>query len=342
MLNIDKIDTACNYSKLKYSEMENHFDSNKIGEIDPKDKFIIMYDMSYILSFLDSISNIDKKSNITDSEYETKIIMRLVYGILNSVAHYRHYTTSKLKRKSVIILYSSDPSYYIRYDNTFKKINKILNLFRKTIFIERLEDETKFIYQHMTYFTAMNIMSLNNSVGIRCRIIYVGNNPLAMQLLRIDRDMTHIKHKYIDCGPDIFFNLIGLHDKTDNLYKNIDLITPVLSLFGFNNGYPKLDSIKGKRISKLYSILADNCKDFVDKDDYQTIVTGMGLDQKDINLFGLRLKSLDVDYHNKTFALSKTLLKIWGSKIQSNAIHSFNDFFKFEDDMNLNVQWLLG
>lgn len=343
MLTIDKIDTACNFSKLKYSELDEFIENGKMGEIDHNDKFIILYDMSYVLSFLDNICNIDK-SGFSDSDQDIKIIMRLVYGILNSVAHYRHYVTSKLKLRSVVILYSSDPSYYAKYDNTFKKINKILNLFRKTIFIERLEDETKFIYQHMAYFTTMNIVSMNQAAGKRCRVMYVGNNTLAMQLLRIDRDMLHIKHNYVDCGSDIFFKPMGLNNvnQLESHYKNIDLITSVLALFGFGYGYPKLDSIKGKRVSKIYDVIVNNCKEFVDKDNYQNIISGLEIKSNDIELFGLRLRSLDVDFHNKTFALSKTLLKIWSSKIQSNAIHSFNDFFKFDDDMILNVQWLMG
>lgn len=343
MLNIDKIDIACNYSKLQYSEMEKFFDSRKCGEITPKDKFIIIYDISYMLNLLESICKLDNNENFRDKDADFDLIMRMVYGILNSVAHYRHFISSRLKRSSVIILYSSNENHYVRYDETFKKINKILNLFKKTIFIERLDDKTKFIYQHIAYFSAMNISYINNSIKKRCRIMYIGSNLLAMQMLRIDRNMIHIKHNHIECGPAIFFGKMIDDKKHGNLtisYKDIDLIPIFLSLFGFRNGYPKLESIKNRKQSIIYDLITKNCSDSIDKDDYKSIVSGLNLSNKDIDLFGMRLRSLDVDFHNKTYALSKSLLKIWNSKIESKSVYDFNNFFEF-DDLTLNVSWLL-
>ena len=345
MLNIEKIDIACNYSKLKYSVIDYFMNTNKTGTIGPNEKVIVMYDMAYTLSFMEGISGLSKESGYSDKLEDEKTIIRLVYGILNSIAHYRYYITSKIKRNSVVILYSSESSYYIRYERTFTMINKILNLFRKTIFIERLEDEIKFIYQHVAYFTAMNIVSLNLSAGDRrCRIMYIGNNELALQMLRIDRDMISIKHGYIDCGTDIAFKSESLHlDEVSLAFdgKNVDLIIPMLSIFGFKHGYPKLESVKHKKNLSIYSVICNNCKSSVDKDNPSSIVTGLNLTKSDEELFGFRLKTLDVDFHNKTFILSKTLLKIWSSKIQTGSLHSFNDFFEF-DDMRLNVQWLMG
>ena len=345
MLENSKIDIACNYSKLPYSEMDKFISSGKTGAIDVKDKFIIVYDMSYTLSLLENICGISKESGFVDSDLDDLIITRLVYGILNAAAHYRHYVTSKIKRGTVLVIYSSDSSFYVKYEKTFAKINKILNMFKKTIFIERLEDETKFIYQHIAYFTTMNISSLNiASSDRRCRIVYIGNNPLATQMLRVDRDMISIKHGYIDCGSDIAYksDLIMLDDVALAFdRKNVDLITSLLAIFGFKHGYPKLDSIKRKKTSILYDIIYKNCINGVDKDDYQSIIEGLDLSSEDVKLFNLRLKSLDIDFHNKTFVLSKTLLKIWGSKIETKSIHSFNDFYEF-DDMRLSTQWLMG
>lgn len=345
MITSEKVDIACNYSKLQYSTIDTFMFTNKLGTIDVKDKFIIMYDMSYTLSLLENICGISKESGFTDADLDENVIMRLTYGMLNTVAHYRHYVTTKIKRGNVVVLYSSDPQMYVKYNRTFTKMSKILNLFKKTIFIERLEDETKFIYQHIAYFTAMNISSLNISSGDRrCRIVYVGNNPLAAQMLRIDRDMISIKHGHIDCGSDIIFksDIIHLDDITLTFdKKNTDLITSILSVFGFKHGYPRLESIKKKKTVNLYNIIYTNCINGTDKDNCDSIINGLDLSDSDKELFKLRLRNLDVDFHNKTYSLSKTLLKIWSSKIDTKAIHSFNDFFEF-DDMKLNIQWLMG
>ena len=346
MSNIESknIDISCNYAKIKFSLLDSYINSDEcINKITHLDKFIILFDMSYILSTLESICDSNKdNSDFTDVNLDESKIMRLVYGILNSVAHYRHYISDKLSCKSVIILYASNAKYYISFDKTFKKISKILNLFKKTIFIEKIENESKFLYSHVAYFTAMNILSLNNAINKKCRIMYIGNNALSFQLLRIDRDMFHIKHNYIESGSNIFFkDFIGKTNTIENTFINIDLVTSLLCILGFSGGFPKLDSMKHKRISIIYSIISNNCLDIVDKDNYSSIVKGLNLSNNDLSLFGLRLKLLDVDFHNKLYSLSKTLFNIFNSKIETKSIHSFNDFFKF-NDLILNVQWLMG
>ena len=343
MITSEKIDIACNYTKLQYGVMDAFIATGKLGPIDIKDKLIIMYDMSYTLSLLERISDITDGVGFNDAnDMDLELKMRLVYGILNSVAHYRHYVTSKMQKSSVIILYSSDSSYYIKYSDSFSLINRILNMFRKTIFIERLEDETKFIYQHIAYFSAMNVSSLNLSNNKRCRIMYIGNNPLAYQLLRIDRDMINIKHGYIDCGTDIAFKSDIINIDEDIIgRRNIDLITSMLAIFGFKHGYPRLDSIKRKKHVNIYDIIYGNCIGGIDKDNSQSIICSIEMSESDKQLFDLRLRTLDVDFQNKLFSLSKTLLKIWSSKIDTKAMHSLNDYMKF-DDLNLNINWLYG
>ena len=340
MTNSDNINIICNYSKFKYSNFDEFITSNPIGDILPTDKFIIVYDLTYILSMFKRICNIDN-----DATLDEETITHLSIGILNILAHYRHYISTKIKCGSVIIVYSSDESFYTDFDKIFTFIRKILNLFKKTIFIEKLDKESKYIYQHICYFTCMNIASTNNAINKRCRIVYIGNNILSMQMLRIDRDMIHVKHNYIGAGPDIFFKDICSNEGKNMMeiivHKNIDLITSVLSLIGFKNGYPKLESIKNKKVSRLYDIMVHNCENGVDKDNFISIIQGLPLSIKDVELFSLRLKILDVDFHNQTYKLSKTLLKIWSSKIHTNSIHSINDFTKF-NDIELSVQWLDG
>lgn len=345
MITKDKIDVACGFTRLKFEIFDHYLKSNSHLDTVGIDKYVIVYDISYTLSFLENICKLNKDSGVTDSDLEKDILRYLTYGILNTAAHYRHYVTSKLKRKSVVILYSSDPVYYTKYNIIFESINKILNLFPKTIFIEHLEnDNVKFIYQHIAYFTAMNIFSMNSKINKNCKLIYIGNCGLSFQMLRIDRNMFHIKHNYIDCGPETYFKTI-FSEKDSNiidliLYRNIDLISTCLSLYGFKNGFTKLESIKHKNAYKLFEIITENCLEFVDKENPINIIKGLNLSKEDEQLFELRLKLIDVDYLNKMYALSKTLLNIWSSKIKSNSVHSFNDFFK-SDDTELKVQWLL-
>ena len=346
MVTSEKIDIACNYSKLQYSKMDELIKSEKMGEIAATDKFIIMYDMSYAINLLESICGFSKESGHSDSDFDNLIVVRLAYGMLNSVAHYRHYITSRVCRGSVLVVYSSDPELYTRYAKTFSMMTSILNLFRKTIFIEKMDQPSKFMYQHIAYFTAMNISTLNlNSGDKRCRVMYIGSNPLAFQMLRIDRDMIHIKHNHVECGTDIFFNNPDIlkipHTGVGLNPHSIDLITTVLSTMGFRNGFPRLTSFKGKKTSNIYNVMLMNNRNYVDKDNPSEILKGISVTQSDIDLLGLRLKSIDVDYQNNTYALSKQLLKIWSSKVHSKSLHSFNDIFEF-DDLTLNIQWLIG
>jgi len=341
MLENEKIDLSCNYSKLQFAKLTEFFE-NELDESYKKDKYIVMLDIAYILRFMESIHNIDEHSNFKDSELDNLTITRIVYGILNTAAHYRHFINDKVGCKSVLIIYSSDSTIYDRYSITCSKVCSIVNLFKKTIFIEKLDNEMKYLYQHVAYFTATNIASMNAKIGKRCRIMYIGNNMLAMQMLRIDRDMIHVKHDYINHGPDIFFGSSGLKlDTVIDNYKDLDLISVLLCILGFKHGFPKLESLKHVRSTKIYNILIQNTMEFTDKNDIPSLVDGIKINQKDIDLLGIRLKVIDVDYMNRLYVLSKDLMKIWESKIDTKAVHSFNDFFVFED-LLLNVNWLMG
>jgi len=343
MINKENIDISCNFTRLQYKLIDDFIASGKIGKVEVTDKFIIMFDMSYLLSMLEHVSKIEITSGFNDSELDNDIIMMLVYGILNSLGHYRNYIQTKLRLRTVVIVYSSDPEYYVKYSKTFGIVNKILNLFKKTIFIERMKDETKYLYQHMAYFTAMNVSNSNGLNNKRCRILYVGNNQLSSQLLRIDRDTINVKYKHIDSGLDIYFkeNISESTDKLSVNNRSVDLITSMISILGFKHGFAKLKSVKNKRFESIYSTIFKNCMEFVDKDDYTTIVNDLNFSLQDTELFGSRLKSIDVDFHNKTYSLSKTLLKIWSSKLDTKSIHSFNDFVEY-DGIKLNVNWLMG
>lgn len=336
MINKENIEISCFQSRLKYSELDNLFQSGKVGEVSISDKFIIVYDISYVLSTFKRICSIED-----DSSMDEESVVRLTYNILNSIAHYRHYITSKIRRTSIVIVYSSDETIYDDFSRICVLLQKILNLFGKTIFIEKIDNKSKHIYQHLCYFTCMNISSINNSIHKRCRVVYIGNNELSMQMLRIDRDMIHVKHNYVDCGTDIFFKSIITENNNDISYVNTDTIAVLLSLFGFKHGFPRLESLKNKKMSTIYKIIAINCKEFVDKDNPDSIITNIQLNDKDKELFKLRLKLIDVDFQNNVFVLSKSLLKVWSSKINTNSIHSFNDYNKYKD-IELQFNWLNG
>lgn len=339
MFEKDKIGIACNTTRLSYTKIHDVLNETTIDV--RKDKFIIMYDMAYCLSLLENISNVSKDDTYNDSILKEDIITHICYGILNSIAHYRHYITDKLRCSSTIILYSSDPTYYDKFSITFSKIYKILNMFKKTIFIEKLENNVKFIYQHVAYFTAMNIRSNNESSNKISKIIYIGNNMLASQMLRIDRDMIHIKHNHINSGLDIFYNsdVIDIDSgMIDN--RSVDLITILLSLLGFKHGYPKLDSLKKRKVASIYDTVYMNTADNIDKDDTDSVVNGLGMTNSDIDLYRTRLRTIDVDYHNKLYSMSKTLLKVWSSKLESKIVYNFNEIFD-NDDIRLSVNWLI-
>jgi len=342
-MKIENIDIGCNSAKMQYSKLNEFFASKNLIN-NPQNKYVYLIDISYMISIIERIANISPDSGFTDTDLDDKTITALVYGILNVAGHYRHHSSTSLKCASVLIMYASNGSHYVKYQKTFALIGRLLNLFRKTIFVERLEDETKFIYQNVAYFTAMNIFSLNSESKRTNRIVYIGNNTMMFQLLRIDPEMINIKHGHITGGTDVFFNSDYLKVEKDDVFissRNVGLISSMLSLLGFHNGFPRLESLKRKQSSIVYSKIFENCREIVDKDNFESIVEGFGLSDSDVQLFGIRLKQVDPDFQNKTFSLGKTLLKIWSSKLHTNAIHSYNDFSKY-DDLTLNTFWLMG
>ena len=340
MIKIDKkyIDIACYQTRLCYTDLNYCINNNNIKNLTLNDKFIIIYDMSYVLSIFKRLASIEN-----DSELDKDSITYIVYGILNSVAHYRHYITRNLHCKSVVIIYSSNEIYYNDFSKIMELIQKILNLFHKTIFIEKLDKEQKFLYQHLCYFTCMNITISNSTVNKKCRIIYIGNNNLSLQLLRIDRDAIFIKHKFIDFGINVFYNFINNNKNIIISHHITDLISVMLSILGFKHGFPKLNFMKRMMNIKIYNTIVENCKniDIIDKDNYLELIKGLPLSDSEKNIFGLRLKMLDADFQNKTFILSKSLFKIWTNKIHSKSIYSLNDIIN-NNDIELQVNWLNG
>lgn len=331
----ENIDISVFQTRLKYELITNCLDS--IESITPNDKFLLVYDISYPLSILKRLSSIE-----SDSDLDNDTVIRISYSILNSLAHYRHYFTTKMHCSTVIIAYSSDESIYNDFEKVTKLIRKILNLFKKTIFIEKLDENIKFIYQHICYFTCMNVFISNGISKRKCRIVYIGNNQLFLQMLRIDREMIHIKHNSIDHGINLFNNYLynDSNEKDLEIMFNSDLIAIILSVFGFKNGYPKLDSIKHKKVANIYKQIITNCKESesIDKDNCKYLFNNIKINDKEFELIILRLKSLDVDFQNKLFTLSKSLLKIWTSKLHTTSVQSINDYIR--SDVELNYEWL--
>jgi len=343
MIDKDKINIACNFTCLKYEKLVNFFNSGEIS-VDKNNKFLIFFDISYLLSVLENISKVDADTGFTDSNLDKYDLVKLIYGIINSAAHYRHFVSSKLRCSSVLIIYSSEDYYYQRYPEVFKYISKILNLFKKTIVIEKLEnDSIKLIYQHIAYFTAMNISLMNNKINKKCRIMYIGNNELAAQMLRVDKQMIHIKHDYITSGLDVFFYKYITPEEASSaelfMFMSPNIVTTLLSLLGFKSGFDRLQSLKNKNSLKIIKTIIDNSKDEIDKDNINMILRNIKLSEEDIELFRLRLRLIDVDFLNNLYTLSKKLINIWSSKLETNKIHSFNDFVEFKD-LTLNIQWL--
>jgi len=329
-----------NMAKIKYADLEKEFGQLKV---DPAtDKFVVLFDLSYHIGVLESFT-MDKdhpeiKPLSSDEELSEEFAVRIVYHLLNNVAHYRHFIFSKLKCGNVIVIYSSDPKLYVKYPNLFKRIEKLLNLFKKTIFIEKLDDNVNFIYQHMAYFTAMNLMGINNSAKKKTRIIYIGSNYLASQLLRIDRNTIFISHKSFQSGMDFFFGTRKI-ENTPTGYRDANLITSVLALCGVPGIYHKLESLRGLKYQLLYHIIKTNCANFVDKDNPTNITNGLYLSANDEGFFKARLQALDVDFHDKIYSLSKSMMNVWSSKIHTNQVYNINEHFRL-NDLNLNVAWL--
>ncbi len=342
MITIDNINISSHSVKAQYALLDT---TNICGEplkeiSEVSDKFTILFDVSYMISILDRICDLD--DDFTDELVDIETITKLAYSIINTSAHYRHYIFSKMKRRNTIIMYASNAEHYDQFAKTFSLIVKITNLLRKTIFIEKVSGPKNFLYSHIAYFTADRIRSLNVANGRRTRIMYVGNNPMASQLLRIDREMVHVKKKSVKCGLEIAFassilNLknMGLIDK-----RNTDLISCILAVIGAKNGFPKLASLKGQRNEKIYYTMFENCLDGVDKDNPESIVKGLNLPPVDSKFFVSRMKMMEPDFQNKTYTLTKSLFKVWQSKIATNAMSSFNDFFE-NNEIELNINWLM-
>lgn len=340
MLTQKEIDMTMFQTRTKYSDIESCINKDNIKDLSIKDKYIIVYDISYPISILKRMTSIE-----TDMDLDNETVLRISYGLLNSVAHFRHFFSTKMKCSSVIIMYSSDESVYKEFGKITDTLRKILNLFVKTIFIEKLDEESKFIYNHICYFACLNITLSNSAASRKCRIVYVGNNQLAMQMLRIDRDMIFIKHNHISNGTKIFFDFIyDLENEIERItYHNTDLIGFVLSIFGFKHGFPRLESLKRKKIINIYKQIIENCKDvdIVDKDNYNDLIKNIQLSESDKQLIGLRLKAIDIDFQNKLYSLTKSLMNIWSSKIHTKSLYSINDFTQF-NDIELQSNWLNG
>ncbi len=343
MITKDSIDIACNSSRLQYATMHEYNSQNnsEIFSQGDKEKYLLVFDMTYIINMMERIAHVE--SDFVDRQLEDGLTLRLAYGILNSAAHYRHFFYKHLHSRSVLILFASDPTHYERYENTFKVMLGLVNMFKKTIFIERMDNVNNLTYMHLAFYTAMNIFNANAEFNKKVsRVVYVGKFQLASQMLKIDNKMIQISRGKIMHGLDIGYNSGSLRIESPTFIenRNTDLITTMLALVGFKHGFDRLESIKGKRTKQMYGTVVSNCTDCVDKDNNGMIVEGLGLSDFDLNLFNFRLRQLDSDFQNHLFILSKKLLTIWESKLKSNEIHSFNDIIEL-DDLSLKTNWLM-
>ena len=304
------------------------------------DKFMILVDLSYPLSMAKNMGRVSSEWSDKEMSHGTRI--RLAYQLINLAGHYKHYVSSRMKRRSTIILYCSDPNHYDEFKHTLSIVSKTVNLLKKVVFIEKIADEVgKYTYLHLAYFSISRIIEINRKSNTKVRVMYIGNNMMMTQLLNLDSTMIHIKNKYIKDGLDVFFDSEILSLNTDIIDMRDPILIPaVLGVLGFRHGFKSLSSKKRRKKVDVYTTIYNNTKDNVDYREPEYMLGGLGLSDKDIDLFKLRVGLINPLFHSGLYATLMKMFKVWESKIYTKRIHNHTDEFII-DGVRLHLEWVV-
>jgi hypothetical protein len=352
MINVDML---TNMFKIKYEAMDNAF-SSYVGH---GNRFLLVINIGKILDTLYTIIN--KKQLIITNKDRTKILV----GLLNIIAHYRHYYFSIRKSSNFILLYCEYQRQYEEYEEILKELKVLLDfipsiiLIPKTNFPKEINEKkinNTFYYIHTIAYIIEFTKKKVEALGKKLIVNIFGNNPIEYQYLTIS-DPIYYLNPFSDNQILNYMNLweeyIGNDERIKSPIYQMELkylLLPYALLHNkMANNFPekyKMECVKPKSVKTRANLLFS----------YIEISKGVPLheflngyinfsygenDQKYIEQFKKRYSMFYYNTVNLIKPFLQELIKSWGKKLKDNGIYNLKELVSSYDENNLNIGWLL-
>lgn len=339
---IEYLERSMSSFKLKYIEMESWFPLEEATQ--SQKRYIIAFNITNILDMI-----LEMKSQINETlNYD----FHAAISLLNIVAHYKHFYSSKMKSKSTIILYTHSYSSYKLHENILNKLKTMCEFIPGIIYIDPISDKEN-IYPHITYALIQLIKITNNSQKLQTIVHVYSNHNIDYQLIfsseskenrliKISPWKTKIETKFMIMskvfGNKDFYNKNNYKSEIETMFIPFGLYMNTIV-----KGPNPLIHMKGERKeARLQNIInfLNKHNGKTDTELFEAFKSEL-IDEKDRSIYQRYLE--EHDYHSNKYVieLAKNLLNLWSSKIKDYNLIKDNEKVRILKHHDLRLNWLL-
>lgn len=366
MLNI--IERMIGSFKNAYSNMLAYFEDK---ELDKKEN-VILLNIEMILKPIYQYTDYKDEAEI---EKLQNIELFIASAIMNVVAHYRHFFVSKLKANNTFILYMKDEECYENNAVVMRIFSKIADILPKMICLPKINSVVNqesaslltkeygsdinktHCYTHILNHLLYKIKEKKGDIAIHLISEDKSDLPLmnvskyAYYYKRVARkfmiiELKEVWNEVILRNSKLLFQTSGMTP-----YLSI-LISPMLSLFGFNKHNRAFKTtlskfkLNKKRIERLMSFISGlkgsipTDKDQLLEFDYR-LAKAFELDSGELNVFIERTKNFRYELHEIPKVLAEQILAIKSKTVYDENIRDINNVINNNfPNKSLNLKWL--
>ena len=352
------IDIITNTYKTKYDIMQTYF--NNIN-YEKRTKHIMTINIGEILTNLERTTDFQNEM-LKNNKYEN-LNTYIGIGLLNLIAHYKHFFSRKLEVESMVILYCSDSGTYDKFAKILVIIDDLVKFIPSMLLIPNTGSNEKYFYNHLLSYTILKIKQVNKKLENDIHVHMISSFKPDLQIMGIPHHFTLFK-KIIGASGNILLNKIDtwneiilrdskiiFQNPKFTLFLNI-LVIPILSIMGVSKTDRILDSLKAikttKRIKLIESFLykASNNALPINKEELLEFDTLFGStvlsEQYEFNTFRDRIVKMRYEYDLGIVDIVNNIIAVSSKKLKDEKLENINDLSNVFDDKKLNIMWLVG
>lgn len=339
---IEYLERSMSSFKLKYVDLEQWFPKNENPEV--QKRYIIPFNISSILQVI--------------SEMETQLNDNLNYtfhaaiSLLNIVAHYKRFYSSRLNMKTTFIIYSHSYDVYQINKEVLEKLKTMCDFIPGIIYIDYISDKPN-IYPHIAYALVQLLTSTYNAQKTQSIIHVYSTHGIDYQLLfstnswenRIIKIMpwkTKIETKNMMMSK--VFGTKEFYSKSTYKSEIETMLIPFgLYMNTIVKGPNPLLNMKGqrkdKRLESINKFLIEN-QGKTDTELFENFKNEL-IHEKDQSMYTRYLEEHDYHMNKHVLEIAKSLLNLWSSKIKDHDAINQNDKVRLLKNHDLRLNWLL-
>ncbi|HQL11765.1 MAG TPA: hypothetical protein PK507_01990 [bacterium] len=330
-----------NIFKIRYEFMNESLGKKPKNNI--KYRILMVVDIGKIMRTM--INIMCKKNIIITQKHKSQIIV----GVLNIIAHYRHYYYSNMKCANSFLLYCQNQEDYDEFEDVIKDLQNICKFIPNLILIPKMKDKvSKYFYIHTASFVVEYTKRTTEAVQKELIVTVLGNNPLEYQFLSICDKTFYLAYNQTNKVMNykkLWISVLGEDERFMNKrysYELKQLLIPYMILHKkyIVEGHPILgiSNIRmATRISKLFEFIDNVKSDSIPIWEKYIDYIELGEDKKEY------LKILDEILYTNNLKIKpfiKDFVKSWSQKLKDRQINNINEYSEVFNKENINILWL--